>query len=204
MAKVWKNVVVFMGSTRENRLCERVTAFIVGKLKEKNLNVTVVDPKEFVLPLLTKPVHFYRSPEEPPKQLVEMDKKILESDAIVVVSGEYNHCIPPGLTNTMDYFGPKSFANKPSGIVTYSPSNVAGARAGVQLRSLLGELGCISVSNMFAIPRAHKALTENGVPQETEEGSHMDSAVGKLLTQLEWWANAAKSHREAATNNTQF
>ena len=49
---------------------------------------------------------------------------------------------------------------------------VGGVRAGIQLRSFLGELGCISVSNMFAVPRAHVALDEDGTPKETEEVSY--------------------------------
>ena len=46
---------------------------------------------------------------------------------------------------------------------------VGGARTGMPLRSLLGELGCISVSNMFTIPRVHNAFSEDGQPLETEE-----------------------------------
>lgn len=198
MTAKWNKVVVFFGSTRDNRLGDRVAKFVVNKLKEKKLDVVFVDPLEFTLPMLTKPVHFYRSPDEPPKKLVDMHNHIKESDAIVVISAEYNHSMPPGLSNTMDYFSPQAYSYKPSGIVTYSPSLIGGARAGVQLRSFLGELGCISVSNMFAISKAHVALNEDGTPKETEEGSHMDSACGKLLHQLEWWANAAKVHR--ATN----
>uniref|UniRef100_H2YWI3 NADPH-dependent FMN reductase-like domain-containing protein n=1 Tax=Ciona savignyi TaxID=51511 RepID=H2YWI3_CIOSA len=193
----WQKVVVFIGSAREKRMGERVATFVVNKLKERKLDVVVVDPIKFELPILQKPVHFYRPDDKPsaPNNLVEMNKHIVNADAIVVISCEYNHCIPPGLANLMDHFGPKSFDRKPSGIVTYSPSMVGGARAGVQLRSLLGELGCISVSNMFTIPQAHLALGENGEPSDTEGGKHMNSAVGKLIGQLEWWANAAKAQR---------
>nr|XP_002121612.2 uncharacterized protein LOC100183100 [Ciona intestinalis] len=198
----WQKVVVFIGSAREVRLGERVTKFVVNKLKEKKLEVVLVDPKKFEVPILQKPVHFYRPNDIPPpaNNLVSMNKHITEADAIVVISCEYNHCIPPGLTNIMDHFGPKSFDKKPSGIVTYSPSSVGGARAGVQLRSLLGELGCISVSNMFTIPQVHTAISESGEPLDSEGGKHMDSAVGKLLAQLEWWANAAKAQRAVKEN----
>lgn len=37
-----------------------------------------------------------------------------------------------------------------------------GMRAAMQLRALLGELGCISVSNILGIPDVKKALDENG------------------------------------------
>jgi len=43
------------------------------------------------------------------------------ADAFVLVSAEYNHSIPPGLSNMLDHFGGSVYAFKPSGLVTYSP-----------------------------------------------------------------------------------
>lgn len=197
---VWSKVVVFLGSTREIRLGERVAKFVIRKLQERRLDVEFVDPLEFRLPLLTKPIHFYLPPDKPPQRLVDMNEKIKTADAVIVISAEYNHSIPPGLTNTMDYFSPEAYAKKPSGIVTYSPSLVGGARAGVQLRSFLAAIGCISVSMTFNISNAHLALTEEGEPSHTEEGLHLDSSCNKLLKQLEWWANAAKSQRKSSAS----
>ena len=39
-----------------------------------------------------------------------------------------------------------------------------GMRAAMQLRAMLGEMGCISVSNIFGIPQVNKALDESGKP----------------------------------------
>jgi len=46
-----------------------------------------------------------------------------------------------------------------------------GMRAAMQLRAMTGELGCISVSNIFGIPEVHKAIDEDGKPLN----SHMAS-----------------------------
>lgn len=197
MASSWNRVMVILGSTREGRLGERVGKFILAGLKERNLDVDFIDPMETQLPMLEKPLHFHRPAESAPQQLQDLNKKIKESDAIIVVSCEYNHSIPPALANFVDHFPGSSFAGKPSGIVTYSPSFVGGARAGIQLRSLLGELGCISTSNMLTIPKVHNAINADGTPNpESEEGSHMVSALKKFLDQLAWWASAAKNQRE--------
>nr|CAB3262770.1 uncharacterized protein LOC100183100 [Phallusia mammillata] len=199
MATSWKKVVVFLGSTRDGRVGDRVAKFVCKTLTEKKLEVVFVDPLEFDLPLLKTPVHFYPDPSKAPPKLVALNKKIAEADAIIVVSAEYNHSIPPALSNTLDYFSPKSYSNKPSAIVTYSPSLVGGARAGIQLRSMLGELGCVTVSNMFTISQVQHCFDENGVPKDTTQGSKMNSGLEKLLSQLEWWANAAKHQRENCT-----
>jgi len=66
-------------------------------------------------------------------------------------------------------------------------------RAAMQLRCMLGELGCISVSNIFGIPTVHNSLDANGQPLD-------DRLVGgakRLITQLDWHARAMKNHRES-------
>ena len=46
----------------------------------------------------------------------------MPADAIVVVSGEYNHSIPPALSNLLDHFLEEWFW-KPSAIVCYPPAH---------------------------------------------------------------------------------
>jgi len=72
------------------------------------------------IPLMLKPLHHYADRSEAPDWLREADRKLSEADAVVVVSAEYNHCIPPALSNLLDHFPGSSFSYKPSGIVCYS------------------------------------------------------------------------------------
>src|SRR5260370_32232224 len=65
---------------------------------------------------------------------------IKPADAYVIVSGEYNHSIPPALSNLLDHFLEEYFF-KPSAIVCYSPGAFGGVRAAMQLRAMLGEMG---------------------------------------------------------------
>ena len=67
-----------------------------------------------------------------------------------------------------------------------------GMRSAMQLRAFLGEMGCISISNIFGIPKAHEAISPEGSPQN----EHMEKGAGRLLDQLEWMATAMKNHRE--------
>jgi hypothetical protein len=54
----------------------------------------------------------------------------------VVVSPEYNHSVPPALSNTLAHFGGSLFAFKPSAVVTYSSGGWANdaCRAGAARR----------------------------------------------------------------------
>nr|KAG5698912.1 hypothetical protein BaRGS_006806 [Batillaria attramentaria] len=92
----------------------------------------------------------------------------------------------------MDHFPGSSYSYKPAGIVCYSPGIYGGMRAAMQLRAFLGELGTLSVSNIFGIPEVHKSIDENGKPLN----DHMVSGLNRMITQLDWHANAMKNHRD--------
>ncbi|XP_071942557.1 FMN-dependent NADPH-azoreductase-like [Antedon mediterranea] len=184
--------VLFLGTVRENRLGLRVAKFMQNFLLKAGHDVDFMDAQELNLPLLKKPLHFYKNPSEAPPLLVDLGNRIKEADGYVVITGEYNHSIPPALANLLDHFPGSSFSYKPSGIVCYSPGQYGGMRAAIQLRALLGEIGCISVSNIFGLPQTNKSLDEEGKPLN----DHMESGAKRLLTQLDWHAHAMRNHRE--------
>jgi len=82
------------------------------------------DPLEIQFPLLVQPLHFYPDQSQAPTWLQDIGKKIQEADAIVVVSPEYNYCIPPALSNVLDHFPTSFYKYKPSGIVSYSMGKI--------------------------------------------------------------------------------
>lgn len=184
-------VVMFLGTVRENRLGLRVAKFVQSQLESK-YDITLFDPEVLDLPLMKKALHFYQDRSQAPKVLLDCEAKLKEADAFIVVTAEYNHSIPPALSNMMDHFPGSIYSYKPSGIICYSPGIYGGMRAAMQLRAFLGELGTLSVSNIFGIPEVHKAIDENGKPLD----DHMASGLSRMVTQLDWHANSMKNHRE--------
>lgn len=187
-------VVLFLGTVRENRLGERVAKFMQSVLEKTNHEVDLFDPQEIPFPLLSKPIHFYKDRSEAPQWLQAAAKKVAEADAYIVVSAEYNHSIPPALSNMLDHFPGSAMSYKPSGIVCYSPGIYGGMRAAMQLRAMLGEIGCISVSNIFGIPKVHESIDEDG----KAKNEYMEKGALNLLKQLDWMAHAMKNHRQSA------
>ncbi|XP_022102751.1 uncharacterized protein LOC110985764 [Acanthaster planci] len=187
-------VVLFLGTCRENRLGERVAKFMINQLKKDDTHVVeFMDAEEFDLPILRKALFFYQDETKAPEILQEAKKKIIDADAFVFVSGEYNHSIPPGLSNMVDHFPTSIFGYKPSAIVCYSPGIYGGMRAAMQLRCFLGEIGCLPVSNIFGIPKANAAISEDGEPLDP----HMEKGAKKIIEQLDWHAMAMRNHRQA-------
>jgi len=171
-------------------MCTRVASYVVAKLEEKKHHVTVLDPAVLKLPMLEKPLHHYRPGETPPENLVKINAVIAAADAFVIVSAEYNHTIPPALTNLMSHFGLAGYAGKPSGLVTYSMGPWGGQHAAIALRPFVAELGCLSTSNIFGIPNVMKTVSEDGRGDPS-----LDASWPRFITQFEWHAQSMRAHR---------
>ena len=103
-------IAVLYGSTRTERIGIRGALFLVKQLKERNFSPSLVDAMEYKLPFLDKMYKEFNKGEAP----IEMEKihKILdEADGFIIVSGEYNHSVPPALKNLLDHFQREYFFN---------------------------------------------------------------------------------------------
>jgi len=67
-----------------------------------------------------------------------------------------------------------------------------GMLAAMQLRCMLGELGCISVSSIFGIPVVQHSLDPDGQPLNDQ----LIPGAKRLIGQLDWHAKAMKNHRD--------
>eukprot|EP00285_Hemiselmis_virescens_P005923 CAMPEP_0173387260 /NCGR_PEP_ID=MMETSP1356-20130122/9767_1 /TAXON_ID=77927 ORGANISM="Hemiselmis virescens, Strain PCC157" /NCGR_SAMPLE_ID=MMETSP1356 /ASSEMBLY_ACC=CAM_ASM_000847 /LENGTH=254 /DNA_ID=CAMNT_0014343791 /DNA_START=140 /DNA_END=904 /DNA_ORIENTATION=+ len=213
--------VVFLGSARDlapawssdTRLCTRVAAWVKNTITTRSATcgpdkvkheVTVYDPLEVFAPggclhdsggELKHPHFFYKGGEAPPG-MDAMRDNIKACDAIIVVTPEYNHTVPPALSSLMGHFGGSNYGYKPSGIITYSIGPFGGARVAMALRPMLSELGCLPVSKLVCMPTASSVLNEEGVPTDPE--NRLLKQLPEMLTQLEWVAIAMRNQRDHA------
>jgi len=185
--------VAIYGSVRSARQGIKGARFVVRKLEERGHRVTLVDPLEHRLPLLDKMYKEYE-PGEAPGPMEKLAALYREADGFVVVCGEYNHSVPPALSNLLDHFMSEYFW-RPAGIACYSAGPFGGVRAAVQLRALLGEIGLITIPSIFPMSRVGKSFDEDG--NALDEA--YDDRVGKFLDELEWYAEALAARRQRGT-----
>jgi NAD(P)H-dependent FMN reductase len=112
-----------------------------------------------------------------------------------MVSPEYNHSMSPALAHLLNHFGSSLFSYKSSAIVTYSAGQWGGLRAAMGMRSYLSELGCLPVSAMIHIPKAHEVLGSNGDFLGNVDAEAWAGYFDRAFMQLNWWASAAKKQR---------
>ena len=186
-------IPVILGSVRSDRQGLRAARFLIAQLEARGMEAPLVDPVELKLPLLDRMYKEYPKGEAP-QPLEDLALLYRRADAFVVVSAEYNHSVPPALSNTLDHFL-EEYYWRPSGIVCYSAGQFGGVRAAMQLRAMLAELGTPSIPSLLPLPRIHNVLTENGSPAEEWLGK----AAGRFLDELVWYAEALKAQRTKGT-----
>ncbi len=184
-------LVVFYGSVRSARQGIRAARFVVNECRARGHEVALVDPLEYPLPLLDKMYKEYPAGQAP-EVLERIADLIVPADGIIVVSAEYNHSIPPALSNLLDHFLEEWFW-KPSAIVCYSAGAFGGVRAAMQLRMMLGELGMPSIPSIFPIPKVQDAFDEEGRPSDA--ATH--DRARKFLDELEWYGCALREARRS-------
>jgi len=182
---------VIYGSVRSERQGIRAARYICRQIERRGHEAPLVDPLEVDLPLLDR-----RRAEFPegqaPVRMEALGQLIERADGFVMVTGEYNHGIPPALKNLLDHYLQEWFF-RPAAVMSYSAGRYGGVRAAVQLRPVLGELGMVSISTILAVPGVSDALAEDGSPK----ADYLDKAAASFLDELHWWAEASKTQREA-------
>jgi len=182
--------VVLVGSVRSDRQGMKAARYVERSLTARGHAVTTVDPIAAQLPLLDRMYKEYEKGKAP-EILENLAAVYRAADAFVVVSGEYNHSIPPALSNLLDHFLEEYFF-RPSAIVCYSAGAFGGVRAAMQLRAMLCELGMPSISSLFPVPRIQDAFEENSVAKDPA----LDRRFERFAAELEWYAKALHEARK--------
>ncbi len=187
------SVAVLLGSVRRDRMGTRAARLVMRELERRGHVVHLVDPLELQLPLLDRMYKEHEAGEapEPLERLAQLYRSV---DGFLVVSGEYNHGIPPALKNLLDHFLEEYFW-RPSGIVCYSAGGFGGVRAAMQLRMTLAELGMPSISSLLPIPRIADAIREDGTAVEPIA----ERSMNRFLDEFLWYASALAAARAGGT-----
>jgi len=184
------SVALIYGSVRSARQGIKAARYLEGKLKRREVKVHFIDPLNYSLPLLDKMYKEFETGKAP--ENMELIAQMLSaSDGFLVVTGEYNHSVPPALKNLLDHFQAE-FLFKPSAIASYSAGHFGGVRAAVHLRTILGELGAPAISSMLPFPGIENLFNA----QFETANKFIEPATQRFLDEFIWYLNAFKDKRE--------
>lgn len=182
-------VPVIYGSVRTQRQGIRAARFVVRQLERRGMRAVLIDPMERRLPLLDRMYKEF-SPGEAPAVMRELADLYRQADGFVVVSGEYNHGIPPALKNLLDHFLEEYFW-RPAAIACYSGGRWGGVRAAMQLRMSLAEMGMVTIPSLLPIANVESAFAEDGTPSDPATETYSTQFFDEFV----WYMEALRARR---------
>ncbi len=185
-------ILVFYGSYRSDRIGIRLANYLVAQFRERSDDAELIDAKALGLPMLDRMYKEY-APGSAPPVLEALAAKIRAADAFVLVTGEYNWAMQPGLKNLTDHFLEEWFW-RPAAIASYSAGWAAGTRAALLWHGTLSEMGMIVISSTIAVGQISRALDEADRPTG-DSGALLERSFPRFADDLAWWAEAAKAQR---------
>ena len=179
------NIALIIGSTRQARLAPKVAQWLHGVASRRSdMNVEMVDLKDFDLPLFDEKASNLWLPSADPRALA-WQEKIGEFDGYLVTTAEYNHSMTGALKNAFDQ-AYVEWGRKPIGFVGYG--GVGGARAIEHARTVAVELHMVPVRTGVHLAGADFYAVYRGEKTLAEIEAHLLPATGAMLDELAWWA----------------
>ena len=120
-------VAIISGSNRIGRASLGVARYVESQFKAQPAvtQTVLLDVAEYNFPVMDERLGYLETPHP---RLQEFSDHITSSQALVIVTPEYNGGMAGSLKNTLDYFR-KEFARLPMGAVTVSSGNFGGVNA---------------------------------------------------------------------------
>jgi NAD(P)H-dependent FMN reductase len=121
----------------------------------------------------------WQTPSLIPDEFREVGQRMFDSQALVLVSPEYNGGYSPAMKNFLDHF-PKQ-ERKAIGVVTSSNGAMGGMRAAQQLLQLAPALRGIASPTMLIVPKVDQKFREDGTLLDESFTKSVDTFIHDFL-----------------------
>ena len=161
------NVLVFGASLRADSLNGQLAGLAARYAEQCGATVDHASLHDFDVPAYDGDVE---QQQTIPKGAEELKRRLLDSDAFIVSSPEYNGSMPGVLKNLIDWtsrYRPQPFDGKHGLLLSASPSMGGGNRGLWSLRVPFEHLGARIYPDMFSLAQAHKSLVAGDIVDPT-------------------------------------
>jgi chromate reductase, NAD(P)H dehydrogenase (quinone) len=178
-------ILAFASSTRRESFNKKLVAVAAQGARQAGAEVTLIDLKDFPLPLFDQDLEAEQGMPENGKKL---QKFFIDHDGLLIASPEYNSSFPAVLKNAIDWVSRPApgepslvaFRGKAAILMSASPGALGGLRALVHVRSILGNIGVIVLPDQIAVAKAHEAFQPDGSLVDPKQQAGIER-LGKTL-----------------------
>jgi len=185
------HLLVIAGSARSGALSRKLAAFAANRHRAAGGTASELDLRALDLPIYDGDLEASKGV---PAGAFELQKAFLQSDALLLVTPEYNGFPTPLVINAFDWMsritataanpaGLAVTANRPAALLSSSPGPAGGLRSMNFLRQYLQmAFAMIVVPQQFALGRAHEAFDEAGTIKDAGAVKAVDGVLKALAT----------------------
>ena len=178
-------VLAFAGSTRRESFNKKLVQIAANGVRAAGAEVTLVDLKDFPLPLFDQDLEAELGM---PENGMKLKKLFIDHEGLLIASPEYNSSITGVLKNAIDWVSRPApgepplvaFRGKVATLMSASPGALGGLRALVHVRSILGNIGVIVLPDQIAVAKAPEAFKPDGSLMDPTQQAGVE-ALGKTL-----------------------
>ena len=160
-------ILAFAGSTRRDSWNKKLLHIAIQGARSAGAQVTLIDLKDFPLPLYDGDLEATAGVPENALKLKELFKS---HQGLLLACPEYNSSITAVLKNTLDWVSRPvpdepplaAFKGKVVTLISASPGALGGLRGLVHVRAILGNIGCIVLPDQQAVSKASEAFNDTG------------------------------------------
>jgi chromate reductase len=185
---------------------------ISGSLRRDSLNSALLRVAAERLPAGVELVEFEHLREIPlydadleaettPAAVAELREAIGDADAVLVATPEYNHSIPGGLKNALDWAsrpaGKSALNGKPAAAIGASTGMFGAVWAQAETRKVLGALGGRVIETELPVALAGELLVDGRLELSPQQSEQLEELLAELIASAEE-AEEARVERVAA------
>ncbi len=174
-------ILAFSGSARRDSLNQKLLLAVAEATRAAGGEVTVISLNDYVLPLYHGDLEAEQGMPENATKLIAL---MMQHDALLIASPEYNSQMTPLLKNTIDWCtraDDEPFPGKVATVVSASPGGYGAIRSAQLARQLLTHLGCHVVPTQCSVPQADKAFDAAGKLIEPRAQKAVNTTAKELV-----------------------
>lgn len=183
------SLVVIPGSVRSGSLNLRLARFAADRARQTDIRAHELDLRQLELPIYDGDLE---ARSGIPPGALRLQLAIVDADALLLVTPEYNGFPTPLVINAFDWLsrikasgsrpaGLAVTANKPAGLLSASPGPGGALRSMNFLRQYLQmAFAMLVVPQQFALGRADEAFDEQGALKDAKARHSVDAVVAAL------------------------
>ena len=180
-------ILVIPGSLRTGSLNARLAAAAAHQFAQADAEVTRISLADFPLPIYDGDL---QAQAGVPKNAVNLKRMIGAHHGVLIVTPEYNACVPPLVKNTIDWVTRvqdshetrgQVFRGRPFAIAAASESRLGGTRSLAALRLILTACHATVIPNQLALSFATEAYDDMDRLKRPADIEAMGALVRQLI-----------------------